>query len=144
MRFALGREQVELWEAGAPRFYTVELRTAGELVSDRVGLREVRAAGQDILLNGERVHLWGACVHSEFKQRGRSDSPELLDEFFALVRDLGANFLRCAHYPYSEAFVRRAEEEGLLLWEEVALLLAGANQRPGGQAAGLPDAAGDD
>ncbi len=117
--FRLRREQVELWAPGQPKRYEIRLRTAGETVRDMVGLREVRVEGRDILLNGERIELWGVCAHAEFKERGRSDSPRLLDEFFALVRDLGANFVRCAHYPYSDAFVRRAEEEGILLWEEV-------------------------
>ena len=130
VEFSLPREDVELWAPGRARLYAVEVRTEGETVRDRVGLREVRTQGRDILLNGERVELWGACVHAEFKERGRSDSPELLDEFFALVRDMGGNFLRCAHYPYSEAFVRRADEEGVLLWEEVPAYWQGRINEP--------------
>ncbi|HEY3378050.1 MAG TPA: glycoside hydrolase family 2 TIM barrel-domain containing protein [Armatimonadota bacterium] len=117
--FYLPRTAVTLWAPGQPQLYTIAVSCDDEVVRDEVGLREIRAEGRDILLNGERIQLWGVCVHSEFKAMGRTDTPELLDEFFALVHDLGVNYLRCAHYPYSEAFVRRADREGLLLWEEV-------------------------
>jgi beta-glucuronidase len=117
--FRVPRSRVELWEPGQPTLYRIELSCGGEVVSDEVGLREVRTDDRDILLNGQPTKLWGVCAHSEFKHLGRSDSSALLDDFFAMVRDLGVNFVRCAHYPYSEAFIRRADREGVLLWEEV-------------------------
>ena len=38
---------------------------------------------------------------------------------FAHARELGANFLRLAHYPHHERAAEIADEEGMLLWEEL-------------------------
>ncbi|MHB9023025.1 MAG: glycoside hydrolase family 2 protein [Armatimonadota bacterium] len=117
--FILPGNRIELWEPGNPALYTIEVRCGDDLVCDEVGFREIRTEGRDILLNDKRIELWGVCTHAEFKEMGRTDTPELLDEFFAMMHDLGINYIRCAHYPYSEAFIRRADREGFLLWEEV-------------------------
>ncbi|HEY3415693.1 MAG TPA: glycoside hydrolase family 2 TIM barrel-domain containing protein, partial [Armatimonadota bacterium] len=117
--FRQPKERVSLWGYGNPKLYTVEVRCGEDVVTDEVGLREIKTQGPEILLNGKPIKLWGLATHSEFKHMGRTDTPELLDEFFAKIHDLGCNFVRCAHYPYSDAFVRKADREGILLWEEV-------------------------
>ena len=38
---------------------------------------------------------------------------------FALAKELGANFVRLAHYPYMEDTPRLADEMGLIVWEEL-------------------------
>ncbi|HEY3376801.1 MAG TPA: glycoside hydrolase family 2 TIM barrel-domain containing protein [Armatimonadota bacterium] len=119
LTFQVPRAALQLWQPGAPTLYAIEVSCGADTVCDEIGLREIRTQGRGILLNGERIQLWGVCLHAEFKEMGRTDTPELLDELFARLHELGANFVRCAHYPYSEAFVRQADREGFLLWEEV-------------------------
>ncbi|MHB9133779.1 MAG: glycoside hydrolase family 2 protein [Armatimonadota bacterium] len=117
--FRIPKEEVSLWAPGNPKLYTVEVSCGEDIARDEVGLREIKTRGQEILLNDEPIKLWGLATHSEFKHMGRADTPELLDEFFTAIHDLGCNFVRCAHYPFSDAFVRKADQEGILLWEEV-------------------------
>lgn len=39
-----------------------------------------------------------------------------------MIKEMGANFLRLAHYPQDEAVLRACDELGLLVWEEVSLV----------------------
>lgn len=44
----------KLWTSENPVLYDVSLSCAGDMVQDRVGFREIRVEGMDILLNGEK------------------------------------------------------------------------------------------
>ena len=117
--FKFMRKDISLWSPESPKLYQVELSTGSEVIRDRIGFREIKTAGRDIVLNGEPVCLYGVCVHSEFKDTGRTSTAKGIEMMVKAAKDLGLNFLRCAHYPYSEAFGRAMDEVGLMWWEEV-------------------------
>ena len=117
--FQLPRAAVTLWNPTEPKLYRVEIATRFETLSDEIGLREIRRDGREILLNGQPLHLAGLCVHSDFPGTGRTATAEGIARMLEYARDLGANFLRCAHYPYTEAFGRAMDRAGMLWWEEV-------------------------
>jgi len=50
-------------------------------------------------LNGERVPLHGVAMHQDYLGRGWAIAERDTDESLALVREIGANTLRLAHYP---------------------------------------------
>jgi beta-glucuronidase len=111
---------LDLWSPDDPRLYDVEIKAGSDVVWDRIGFRSVETRGTRILLNGQPVFLRGICVHGEAPYRaarafGRDDARTLL----GWVKDLGANFVRLAHYPHDEAMVREADRMGLLVWSEV-------------------------
>ena len=109
----------ELWAPGHPVLYDVTLDWSADRVADRVGFREVRRAGTDILLNGRPFFLRGISVHEDDAESGRVCTSEDLARRFDHAAELGCNFLRLAHYPHHEAAGRMADERGVLLWEEV-------------------------
>jgi beta-glucuronidase len=117
--FHVPRSAIELWSPESPRLYETIVSTPGETLRDQIGYREIRARGMDVLLNGKPIRLHGVCVHSEFPETGRTATPEGIDKLIAAVKDLGANFVRCAHYPYAEQWGRAMDRAGLLWWEEV-------------------------
>lgn len=119
VKFCVARERVTLWCPENPHLYRLEIQTGSDRVSDEVGLREIRTDGGIIKLNGEQIRLYGVCVHSEFKTTGRTATPAGVEQVIRLAKELGANFLRCAHYPYAEIFGRALDKAGLLWWEEV-------------------------
>ena len=47
-----------------------------------------------------------------------------------MVRDLGCNFVRLAHYPHNEAMIRLADHLGLLVWSEILVYWSIAWQNP--------------
>ncbi|CAE7530512.1 GUSB [Symbiodinium sp. CCMP2456] len=83
----------------------------------RFGLRTVGTRGDQLLLNGSPLKLLG------FNRHDMVDSPvvtyDQLVTDVLLLKDLGANFIRGAHYPQDQRFLDLCDEQGLLVWEEV-------------------------
>lgn len=116
---ALDREAVSLWSPANPRLYTVRFATPADELAIRTGFRTVNVQGMDVLVNGEAIDLRGISMHEEAAGRGRTLSRTDIDSRFEWLAELGCNFARLAHYPHTPAMARRADEEGILLWEEV-------------------------
>lgn len=114
----------ELWSPESPVLYDVTLRYGDDVVTDRVGFREIRREGTEILLNGSPIFLRGVAVHEDDETLGKVMSKADLERRFAHAKELGCNFLRLAHYPHHEAAAKMADEIGMLLWEEVPVYWA--------------------
>ena len=109
----------ELWSPESPKLYDVSLECAGDRVRDRVGFREIRVRGMDIVLNGKMLFLRGISCHEDSVEHGKALTDEERLENIRLAKELGCNFMRVAHYPHSERMSQLADETGLLLWEEI-------------------------
>ncbi len=117
--FRRNRKEMTLWSTENPKLYAVEVVTKEETLRDEIGFREIKTCGRDILLNGEKIRLYGICTHSEFPGTGRTATEEGVLQLIDHAKKLGLNFLRCAHYPYAEMFGRAMDRAGMLWWEEV-------------------------
>ncbi len=120
-RAAARLPRITRWSPTSPRRYEVQASVGDHVVRDRVGLRTISVCGNDLCLNGEKIFLRGISVHEERlgaiggRVRNATEARALLEKSKAL----GANFVRLAHYPHSEAMVRAADEMGLLVWSEI-------------------------
>lgn len=109
----------ELWSPENPKLYEVELTCGEDHVSDRVGFREIRVKGMDIVLNGKPVFLHGISCHEDSVLNGKGLTDEERIENIRIAKELGCNFMRVAHYPHHERMAQLADELGILLWEEI-------------------------
>lgn len=109
----------ELWSPENPKLYDVTLTCRKDSVRDRVGFREIRVQGMDILLNGKPIFLKGISCHEDSAPNGKALTDEERIENIHIAKELGCNFMRAAHYPHSERISQLADEMGLLLWEEI-------------------------
>lgn len=109
----------ELWCPECPKLYDVTVSCGGDMVRDRVGFREIRVKGMDIVLNGKPIFLRGISCHEDSPSNGKGLSDEERIENIRAAKELGCNFMRAAHYPHSERLAQLADEMGLLLWEEI-------------------------
>jgi beta-glucuronidase len=108
------------WSPERPKLYEVEIAGGTDSVRDAIGFRSLEVRGRDILLNGRPVFLRGVCLHEEAPYRaGRAFSREDAQTLLGWAKELGANFVRLAHYPHSEAMVREADRLGLVVWSEI-------------------------
>ncbi len=108
-----------LWSPEDPYLYDVSLSFGVDRVSDKIGFREIRREGKKILLNGKEIFLKGICCHEESSSGGRTLSDDERLQILRTARDLGCNALRLTHYPHSGRMAQLADQEGILLWEEI-------------------------
>ncbi|WP_435218144.1 glycoside hydrolase family 2 TIM barrel-domain containing protein [Luminiphilus sp. nBUS_07] len=114
--------QPELWHPDAPKLYRVELAAGDDRVSDQIGFRTIETSGTTIMLNGEPIKFKGISTHEEpIGRDGVAYSKADMRVLFNEAKNLGVNFVRAAHYPYSRHAARVADEMGILLWEEVPI-----------------------
>jgi len=91
-----------------------------DVLEDEIGFRTVTVNGTEILVNGEPVWLKGISLHGEGPTGGkRAHGPEDAATLLGWAQDLGANFVRLAHYQHDEHIVRQADRLGLLSWCEL-------------------------
>ncbi|GHT64351.1 beta-glucuronidase [Spirochaetia bacterium] len=129
--------QLKLWSPDAPKLYDVSisfnLNDAGtaDTVHDRIGFREIKAKGHELFLNGKKIILKGVCVHEDHYELGKTTNSDIIRATIRDLKEMNGNFLRLAHYPHDSRFAKIADEEGVLLWEEVPVYWAVAFDNPG-------------
>ena len=112
--------QVERWSDRNPKRYAVRWTTSTDEITEPIGFRTIETKGSDILLNGKPIFLRGISIHEQAPNRkGRATSEADARKLLGWAKELGANFVRLAHYPHNEHMIRVAEELGLLVWSEV-------------------------
>ncbi|MDR0374898.1 MAG: hypothetical protein LBH85_04165 [Treponema sp.] len=129
--FTVNTGALSLWEPENPKLYDVSIRllpdgggTGADFAQDRVGFREIRTRGQDIFLNGKKIFLKGVSVHEDHVLLGKTTTPDVIRETIRDLKEMNGNYLRLAHYPHDRRFARIADEEGVLLWEEIPVYWA--------------------
>ncbi|MDR2019675.1 MAG: hypothetical protein LBQ14_02805 [Treponema sp.] len=124
------------WHPGNPRLYDVVIRftggdgKTGDHIRDRIGFREIAVQGTEILLNGEKIFLKGICVHEDHIVLGKTTSEDIIRRTIRDLKEMNGYYLRLAHYPHDARFAKIADEEGVLLWEEVPVYWAVAFDNP--------------
>ena len=121
--FAAGRAVLQVpafkvWSLEEPNLHTVTLRAFGGEKSERFGIREFKAEGNRFVLNGRPVYLKGTNRHEARPDVGASTDEAQMREDIALLKSIGGNFFRGAHYPQNDRFLELCDEAGILVWEE--------------------------
>ena len=111
---------LKLWSPENPKLYDVAIEAETDQVRDQIGFRSLETKGTDILLNGRSIFLRGICIHEEAPLRGgRAYSREDALTLLGWAKELGANFVRLAHYPHNEFMLREADRMGIMVWSEI-------------------------
>ena len=114
------KADLTLWSPENPKLYDVMIEADTDQVRDQIGFRSIETRGTDILLNGRPIFLRGVCLHEEAPFRGgRAYSREDARTLLGWAKELGANFVRLAHYPHNEFIIREADRMGIMVWAEI-------------------------
>jgi beta-glucuronidase len=107
------------WSPSDPYLYEFSLYAGLDQISGYFGIRSVRVAGSQLLLNEQPLALKGFGKHEDSPIHGRGMNLPLLVKDFQLLKWCGANSVRTAHYPYDEHFYELADRHGILVIDEV-------------------------
>ena len=102
---------------------TVRLTTGDELldgVSTQVGIRSFSVdAKKGFFLNGKPYPLHGVSRHQDRKGLGNAIDRAMHDEDMALIREMGVNTVRLAHYQHDQYFYDLCDRYGMIVWAEI-------------------------
>ena len=91
-----------------------------DFVSCRFGVRSFRVDAQKgFILNGKEYPLRGVCRHQDWKGIGNAITKEHHDIDMAMIREVGANTIRLAHYQHDQYFYDLCDEYGMIVWAEI-------------------------
>jgi len=112
-------ENPELWSPEKPDLWELELQVPGEATyRARVGLRDIKAQGNQLLLNGRAIRLRGASIHEDVYGRGDALLPTDQDRLVAQLKAIDANATRSQH-PLDVGLVERLDAAGIMIWQGV-------------------------
>ena len=109
------------WSVASPTLHnlTVTIAISGDSVTARFGLRTLGVSSNGrITINGETTKLHGFNRHTMSPMSGSALTFEEVKRDVKLLVDVGANFVRGAHYPQDQRFLDLCDEMGILVWEE--------------------------
>lgn len=117
-----------LWDFDDPYLYTVvaELQRRNETYDDlevRVGVRSFSCDPQKgFILNGEETPLRGVSRHQDRVYEGNALTAEEHYDDACIIKELGANTIRLAHYQHSQDFYDACDELGFAVWAEIPFI----------------------
>ena len=142
IRNVMNLQQVKypiLWSPEHPNLYKVKtmlidaekhrdsLQKSMESVLDvqehYIGMRWCEFDAQKgFYLNGKPYKLNGMCRHQDMRPYGIALDDDMHRRDLRMLKDMGCNFIRLAHYPQAEAVLEMCDKLGMLVWEEIPVV----------------------
>lgn len=107
------------WSPADPHLYRVEVTAGDDRLVATAGLRRIETVGEELRLNGERLHIRGVLDQGYWPSTGlTAPSEEALVADLELARDLGFTLVR-KHLKLEEPrWLHHADRMGMLVWAE--------------------------
>jgi beta-galactosidase len=122
-----------LWNGVAdPYLYTLRVDVQSgvatlDTVTQKIGIRTMRFdPDKGFFLNGKPLALRGVNRHQESGANGWASTQAELERDYAIIKEIGANTVRLAHYQHAQAEYDLADRMGLVVWAEMPLVLLSA------------------
>lgn len=113
-----------LWDVDDPYLYTlVGSIEGGDSAEIETAFRYFSFdADKGFFLNGRHLKIKGVSRHQDREGVGNALTHAMHEEDIKLIKEVGANSVRLAHYQHSDYFYTLCDREGLLVWAEVPVI----------------------
>lgn len=123
-------KQPELWSPGNPYLYRIvtkiidmKTKTVLDQVSNPLGFRWFKFdANQGFFLNDKPLKLIGASRHQDYEYLGNATPDALQIRDVEVLKKMGGNFLRVAHYPQDPLVLEACDRLGILASVEIPVV----------------------
>lgn len=120
-------QNAHLWDGVRdPYLYTVtaildsENAQCIDMISTRFGCRTFHISPEEgFFLNGRSYPLRGVSRHQDHEGVGNALTPQMHREDMALIKEIGANTIRLAHYQHDQYFYDLCDAAGMIVWAEI-------------------------
>lgn len=123
--------QAHLWNGVTdPYLYslTAQIRQGEAVVDEMVIPCGIRTFSFDpnrgFFLNGGSYPLRGVSRHQDWKGVGNAVSERQMEQDMELIREVGANTIRLAHYQHNQYFYDLCDRYGMVVWAEIPYISA--------------------
>lgn len=107
-----------LWSSENPYLYTLVLETAGEVIVEQVGIREIHIEGNVVYVNGAPIKFRGVNRHDSDPVTGFVISVKQMKKDLMLMKQHNFNAIRTSHYPNAPMFYQMCDKYGFYVIDE--------------------------
>ena len=107
-----------LWNAEDPVLYTLIMDTGREVITEKVGFRQVEVRDLVLTLNGSPITFRGVNRHESDPEAGAVCSFEQTFKDLRMIKGSNFNAVRASHYPNAPWFYQICDEMGLYVIDE--------------------------
>ncbi len=111
-------KDARLWSAESPYLYTLVMETPGEVITERVGLREVAIRDAVLYFNDEKIKIHGVNRHDSDPVTGFAISLEQMHRDLKLMKEHNVSAVRTSHYPNAPQFYQLCDSYGFYVIDE--------------------------
>ena len=111
-------KEPNLWNPEQPYLYTLVLETEGEVITDRIGIREICVKDAILYVNGTAIKFKGVNRHDSDPVTGFVIGLEQMKKDLQMMKESNFNAVRSSHYPNVPYFYQLCDEYGFFVIAE--------------------------
>ncbi|MGN8783168.1 glycoside hydrolase family 2 TIM barrel-domain containing protein [Blautia sp. HCP3S3_D9] len=108
----------QLWTPEKPYLYEIVFVSEQEVITDRVGIREIHRNGSVIYVNGTKIKFNGVNRHDSDPVTGSVINIDKINKDLTMMKQHNFNAVRSSHYPNSPYFYQLCDEYGFFVIAE--------------------------
>ena len=111
-------ENPELWNPENPYLYSLILETEHEVITERIGIREIHIENNIVIFNGKPIIFRGVNRHDSDPVTGFVISIDQMKKDMEMMKQHNFNAIRSSHYPNQPFFYQLCDEYGFFVVDE--------------------------